>query len=76
MNEEKEFSGIVEKTEWDHNYGDYHLEVKIKEEIYKLTFRHRRTYVVDDGDLIKFKGFIDEQTKEIKVFSELWVKLV
>ena len=44
--------------------------------MYKLNFRHPRTYVVDDGDTIKFKGLLKKGTNEIKALAELWVKLV
>jgi len=76
MNEENEYIGIVEKTFWNHNYGEYHIDVKVKNKMYKLNFRHPRTYVVDDGDTIKFKGLLENGTNEIKALAELWVKLV
>ena len=37
---------------------------------------HPRKHVVDNGDVIKFKGFLEKDSNEIRVLTELWVKLV
>ncbi len=71
----KEYLGKVENTFHDTSHNIYHLDVKIGNELYKLEFKHFRAYVADNGDIIRFKGILDIDTKKVMNLEELWVKL-
>ncbi len=54
------------------------IHVKIDDENYRLKFSGgdlKITYYLDTGHEIKLKGILDEENKEIKDPSDIWVRI-
>jgi len=54
------------------------LKTKIKDTIYSMEFSidsFQLGHYLDQGCIIKFDGILDEDSKEIKELSNVWIKI-
>lgn len=76
--EKNDFEGKVHHVSLDILNREYEIEVSINNIIYLLKL-HKIDYnlisKLSPGILIKFKGILDKDKKELKNLEDVWIKL-
>lgn len=54
------------------------LKIKIKDKFYNIEFpidSFKLNHYLNQGSIVKFDGIVDENSKEIKELSNIWIKI-
>ncbi len=73
-----QLEGIIQKSIFEALPRKVILEIKIKDKIYNANFSiksFKLNNYLDQGSIIKFDAIIDEDSKEIKELSNIWIKI-
>ncbi len=80
--EKRNIEGVVEKVISDFTRGRYEIEVKISDAVYSIRLQdYKIDYEVihrldmNPKKLIRLKGILDSETKEVKEPEDIWIKL-